>query len=75
MLDGLKGKCFGDKGYLTKLFEHFCQNGVQLIAKQRNNMKNTLLQIQNKLWHKKRGVIESVNDMLITVFDIDHTRH
>ena len=28
-----------------------------------------------KLLHKKRGVIESVNDILMTVCDIDHTRH
>ena len=24
---------------------------------------------------KKRGVIESVNDLLMTICDIDHTRH
>ncbi|GAB4494355.1 MAG: hypothetical protein OHK0019_20440 [Saprospiraceae bacterium] len=38
-------------------------------------MKNQLVKWHHKLWLMKRGVIESVNDILMTVFDIDHTRH
>ena len=29
----------------------------------------------DKINLKKRGVIESVNDILMTVLDIEHTRH
>lgn len=75
MLKNLKGKCFGDKGYLTKLFEEFYLQGLTLITKVRKNMKNKLMKIDDKINLKKRALIESVNDILMTVFDIDHTRH
>jgi hypothetical protein len=65
----------GDKGYLTKLFEKYYTQGIQIITKLRKNMKNKLMQFTDKLWLRKRAVIESVNDILMTVFDIDHTRH
>ena len=42
-LKGLKGQCFGDKGYLTKLFEEFYIQGLVLITKIRKNMKNKLI--------------------------------
>lgn len=72
---GLKGKCFADKGYLSKFFDHFLQKGIQIVTKLRKNMKNAIMHMNDKLWLKKRAVIESVNDILMTVFDIDHTRH
>lgn len=75
LLANVTGKCFADKGYLTKFFEHFLQKGIQIITKFRKNMKNTLMQLNDKYWIHKRAVIESVNDLLMTVFDIDHTRH
>jgi hypothetical protein len=75
LFDGVKGKCFADKGYLTKFFEEFYEKGIQLIAKIRKNMKNTIMKFNDKCWSKKRAVIESVNDLLMSVFDIDHTRH
>lgn len=75
LLDGAKGKCFADKGYLTKFFEHFYKQGIQLIAKIRKNMKNAIMKFTDKCWSRKRAVIESVNDLLMSVFDVDHTRH
>jgi Transposase DDE domain len=75
LLAQIQGKCFADKGYLTKFFEHFLQKGVQIITKIRKNMKNSLLQITDKLWLRKRALIESINDILMSVLDIDHTRH
>lgn len=75
LLVGLKGKCFADKGYLTKFFETFLRRGIQLITRIRKNMKNALMHLTDKYWLRKRAVIESVNDLLMTVFDIDHTRH
>lgn len=73
--EGLKGCCFGDKGYLTKLFEHFYDQGLKIVTRLRHNMKNQLMGLSEKLWLIKRAVIESVNDILKTVCDIDHTRH
>lgn len=73
----LRGFCLGDKGYQIrqKLFEQFFQKGLQVVTKIRSNMKNKLVKWHHKLWLMKRNVIESVNDILMTVFDIDHTRH
>lgn len=74
-LQGLKGKCYGDRGYLSSLFEQFYQQGLQLITKIRSKMKNKLMCLQDKLKLRKRALIESVNDILISVFDLEHTRH
>jgi hypothetical protein len=38
-------------------------------------MKNKLLELDDKLRLKKRALIESVNDILMSVHDVDHTRH
>ena len=72
---GLNGKRFGDKGYMTALFEEFYQQGLQLITKVRLNMKNKLKLLEDKLKLRKRAVVESVNDILTSVFDLEHTRH
>lgn len=71
----IQGKCFGDKGYISKHFEQFYQKGLQLITRTRKNMKNKPMDWCDKMMLQKRGIIESVNDILMTVFDIDHTRH
>jgi hypothetical protein len=75
LLLGFKGKCYGDKGYLSSLLEELLEQGLHLVAKGRRNMKNMLLSLPDKLNLLKRGNIEAVNDMLMTVCDIDHTRH
>jgi hypothetical protein len=75
LLKDLVGKCFADKGYISKFFENYFQQGIQLVTRIRKNMKNALVQLSDKYWLLKRGVIESINDLLMTVFDIDHTRH
>jgi len=33
------------------------------------------MQMTHKIKLRKRAIIESVNDILISVFDIEHTRH
>lgn len=75
LLSLVKGKCFGDKGYLTKHFEHYYQQGIHLITRIRKNMKDFPRDWCDKMMLRKRAIIESVNDILMTVFDIDHTRH
>lgn len=75
MLEGLQGHCYGDKGYLSKLFEHFYEQGLKLVTKIRSNMKNKLMDMSERMWLCKRAIIESVNDILMTVCDIEHTRH
>ncbi len=75
LLQGLKGKCYGDRGYLSSLLEELLEKGLHLVARIRRNMKHMLLTLSDKLNLRKRGGIEAVNDILMTVCDIDHTRH
>ncbi len=59
------GKLFGDKGYLSKkLFNFLLRKGIQLFTKLRNNMKNKLMPLFDKLLLRKRAMIESINDEL-----------
>ena len=71
----LQGNCYGDKGYLSKIFGELYQQGLKLVTKIRKNMKNKLMPLEDKYQLFKRGVIESVFDILMTVFDLEHTRH
>lgn len=75
LLADLQGQCFGDKAYITKLFEMFYEQGLQLVTKVRSKMKNQLMPLTDYLKLRKRAVIESVNDILSSVFDLEHTRH
>lgn len=75
LLADLKGQCFGDRGYLTKLFAAFYEQGLQIVTKLRRRMKNVLMPLSDKLNLRRRGLIESVNDLLTSVFDIEHSRH
>jgi len=70
------GKLFGDKGYIcTNLFEQMFVDGVHLITKIRKNMKNSLMLMSDKILLKKRSLIETVNDELKNICQIEHTRH
>lgn len=75
LLQHLQGKCCGDKGYLTTLFKDFYQRGLHLLVRPKKNMKPLpALPLDVRLL-KQRAVIESVNDILATVCDIEHSRH
>ena len=70
------GKLFGDKGYISQsLFEKLFIDGIHLITRLRKNMKNSLMHIHDRLLLKKRAIIESVNDELKNICQIEHTRH
>lgn len=76
LVKGLVGKLMGDKGYLSKnLFEQLLQQGLQLITRIKNNMKNKLMPLIDKLLLRKRAIIESVNDQLKNISQIEHSRH
>ena len=70
------GKLFGDKGYLSSpLFKFLFKRGVQLITKLKKNMANKLMPLIDKLLLRKRALIESINDELKNMCQIEHTRH
>ena len=70
------GKLVADKGYIGKnLFERLFVDGIQLITKLRNNMKGALMNISDKLLNRKKAIIETVNDELKNIAQVEHTRH
>jgi len=70
------GKLIGDKGYISKdLFEKLMTTGLRLITKLRKNMKNRFVEIEDKLLLRKRAIIETVNDQLKNISNIEHSRH
>ena len=72
----LSGKLYGDKGYLgNKLFRELFARGVQLITHVKSNMKNKLMHLHDKLMLRKRFIIETINDQLKNISDIEHSRH
>jgi transposase len=76
MTQGLVGKLFGDKGYISHdLFLELWDRGLQLVTPIRRNMKNRLMPLLDKVLLRKRSLIETVNDQLKNIRQIEHTRH
>lgn len=74
--DKIFGKLFGDKGYISQsLFENLFVDGIHLITKIKKNMKNSLMHLHDKALLRKRALIETVNDELKNICQIEHTRH
>jgi hypothetical protein len=72
----VQGRVFGDRGYISQaLFATLFSRGVQLITKLRKDMKNKLLPMLDKLLLRKRSLIETVNDQLKNISQIEHSRH
>ena len=70
------GKLFGDKGYISQaLTQLLGEANVQLITKVRKNMKNKFVNFFDRLMLRKRAIIESINDQLKNISQIEHTRH
>ena len=70
------GKLFGDKGYISqKLTELLGEENVQLITKVKKNMKNKFVNFFDRLMLRKRAIIETINDQLKNISQIEHTRH
>ncbi|MBE9020890.1 IS982 family transposase [Chroococcidiopsidales cyanobacterium LEGE 13417] len=72
----LIGQLFGDRGYISqKLFEQLYQRGLQLVTKSKKKMKQRLMKLMDKIFLRKRALIESVNDQLKNICQIEHSRH
>lgn len=75
----LIGFLFADKGYIdykkSGLFQKLYQRNLKLVTGIKSNMKNKLQHLEEKLLLRKRGVIESVFNVLKNVFNIEHSRH
>ena len=73
---GIFGKLFGDKGYISaELAKSLLKRGLELFTTIRSNMKQKLMQVRDKVLLRKRAIIETVNDQLKNISQIEHTRH
>jgi len=76
MVKGLRGKLFGDRGYISApLTQLLFEQGLHLITRLRKNMKNHLMHLSDKLLLRKRAIIESIIDQLKNISQIEHSRH
>ncbi|MGK7898696.1 MAG: transposase, partial [Xenococcus sp. (in: cyanobacteria)] len=72
----LVGKLFGDRGYISQeLFEKLYERGLQLITRYKKKMKQKLVKLIDKILLRKRSLIETVNDQLKNISQIEHSRH
>lgn len=72
----LSGQLFGDRGYISQsLFEQLWARGLQLVTKLKKNMKPRLMLLRDKILLRKRALIETVNDQLKNLCQVEHSRH
>jgi len=72
----ISGKLYGDKGYISsEIAKKLLDKGVELFTSLRENMKNKLMHIVDKVYLRKRSIIETINDQLKNISQIEHTRH
>lgn len=72
----LFGKLFGDRGYISQeLFEKLYEQGLELITTRKKTMKPKLVKLMDKILLRKRALIETVNDQLKNICQIEHSRH
>jgi len=70
------GRLYADRGYISQtLRDILFVDGIHFVTKLRNNMKGGEIPLQDRLNLRKRAVIESVNDELKNICQIEHTRH
>jgi hypothetical protein len=76
MTQDLFGQLFGDRGYICQeLFEQLYARGLQLVTKAKKNMKQRLVKLIDRILLRKRSLIETVNDQLKNICQIEHSRH
>ncbi len=72
----LFGKLYADRGYISaSLFELLFNDGIHLVTGIKSNMKNRLMSVRDRILLRKRSVIETINDELKNICQIEHSRH
>ncbi|SUB79225.1 Transposase DDE domain [Segatella buccae] len=75
-VDFIYGKLVGDKDYIGKnIFQKQFVDGIQLITKLKSNMKGALMSVSDKHLLRKRAIIETVNDELKNIAQVEHSGH
>ena len=72
----LTGKLYADKGYIGKaLTKELKDSGVDLVTTVRKNMKAKVISAFDKAMLSKRYIIETINDQLKNISQVEHSRH
>lgn len=72
----LTGKLYADKGYISKkLTQDLKDDNVDLITTVRKNMKAKELSLWDKAMLSRRFIIETINDQLKNISQIEHSSH
>jgi hypothetical protein len=72
----LFGKLYGDKGYISaSLCKLLFEDGLHLVTDIKNNIKNRLITVRDKIIQRKRSVIETINNELKNICKIEHSQH
>ncbi|MDQ6480531.1 IS982 family transposase [Dyadobacter sp. LHD-138] len=80
-IKSVRGKLYGDKGYVSQqLSQILFVDGIHLITGIRNKMKtgspgDCLMELRDKILLRKRSVIETINDELKNMCQVEHSRH
>ncbi len=70
------GELYADKGYISKKLKvDLLDNGVELVTNVRKNMKAKALSLWDKAMLSRRFIIETINDQLKNISQIEHSRH
>ena len=76
LMNDIFGMVYADKGYVSQLLaDILLTQQIYFVAKPKKNMKKSKLTDFDKVMLRKRAVIESVNDQLKNISQIEHTRH
>jgi hypothetical protein len=76
LVKSLIGKLFGDRGYISKkLTKLLDSQAIQLITTLKKNMKAQAIDVFDQLLLRKRSIIETINDQLKNIGDLEHSRH
>ncbi len=70
------GKLYGDKGYISQaLSSDLFDKGVELVTNVKKNMKAKLISAWDRAMLSRRFIIETINDQLKNITQIEHSRH
>lgn len=73
---GLQGKCYADKGYISRnLFHKIYQRGLLIITGIKKNMKDYLIPLLDKIMLKKRFIIETIFGYIKENFNLMPSKH
>ena len=78
LVKGLFGKLFGDKGYISQPLQELLRQtvGVLFLTKLKSNSKNCLpMAFIDRVFLRKRAIVETIIDQLKNISQIEHSRH